>query len=322
MLCEIDQSDSRRPLDEDPETINQPDDAAHVPDLTACATPESIERVATGYEFLEGPVWIPGNSDICRKYGSDGLLLFNDIPASKTYCLAETGIHEFQTDNGQSNGSFLGPEDQLFFCEHEGRRVTTVDGSRVKTTVASHYHGKRLNSPNDLVVSSDNSIWFTDPPYGVEDDSRELSYQGVYKLPPDGPLKLITKQLIKPNGLALSADERWLYVADTEAGRIAVLRPEDGNDPGAVETFCATPRPDGIRFDCLGNLWVAGLNGIEVFDSAGCHLAQIKLPERPANLEFGGVDGRTLYICARTSLYRLRAAWAGATAAKRLTPND
>jgi sugar lactone lactonase YvrE len=278
---------------------------------------QALERLATGFEFVEGPVWIPQASKQLESNDKCGTLLFNDIPVSKTYCFADGDCTVFRGDNGQANGNFFDLGIGLVCCEHGGRRVARVDSDGRPGTLISHYQGKRLNSPNDLVVSSDGSVWFTDPPYGVKDEERELPFQGVFQLSPDGQLKLVSSEFIKPNGLALSADEKKLFVADTEAGQIGVLQLTGDSKQNQAVTFCETPRPDGIRLDIQGNIWIAGLNGVEIFRADGSHLGQLPLPERPANLEFGGDDGRDLFICVRTSLYRFRTPWPGVTFTQR-----
>jgi len=280
---------------------------------------QAPQRVATGFRFVEGPVWIPAASQLAQMHAKNGALLFNDIPTSRTYCLSDGACTVVRSHNRQANGNFLASDGLLVSCEHEGRRVAKVnlDGSTV--SIASHYQGKRLNSPNDLIIGSDGSLWFTDPPYGVRAEERELPFQGVYQVSAEGKLTLVSSEFIKPNGLALSRDETRLFVADTESGRIAVLTLSGRSDHKHAVTFCETARPDGIRLDSKGNLWVAGLNGIEAFSPGGDHLGQIPLPERPANLAFGGEDGLTLFICARTSIYSLRAPWPGATFSRRST---
>jgi gluconolactonase len=196
-------------------------------------------------------------------------------------------------------------------------------------TLADRYGGKRLNSPNDIVVKSDGSIYFTDPPYGLlgyasypdqtEPGSMELSFSGVYRLTPDGStLTLLTKELDRPNGLTLSPDERILYVADTERHRISAF---DVKSDGTLENgrvFVQMPHtyPDGIRMDANGNLYVAtNSTGIAVFDSTGRSIGVIPTPIPPANCAFGGPDGKTLFITARGSVYMVRMKVPGAKVA-------
>ena len=206
----------------------------------------------------------------------------------------------------------LNARGELLVCEHGGRRVVRLNGELSPTVIASEFQGSRLNSPNDVVSRTDGSIWFTDPPYGVEDQQRELDFQGVFCVRPSGEIHLVVDDLKKPNGLAFSLDEHTLLVADTERGEIIALELGDELMPVSRSVFCRVSRPDGLRLDQAGNVWVAGLDGIEVFDPAGALLQRIVLPERPANLCFGGSDGKSLYVCARTSLYALRTEAAGA----------
>jgi sugar lactone lactonase YvrE len=255
----------------------------------------AAEKVAGGFQFLEGPVWMAARPE----------LLFSDIPASKIYRLRAGKIEVFREPSDNANGNTLDPQGRLVTCEHGTRRVTRTELDGAVVPVATHFEGKRLNSPNDVVCKSDGSIYFSDPPYGVKSEDRELDSQGVFRVA-DGKLSLIARDFVKPNGLAFSPDEKILYIADTE---LAHVRAFDVLPDGLItngRVFCKVERPDGMRVDSAGNLYVAATTAVEIFDATGKKLGEISLPERPANIAFGDPDRKTLYICARTSLYRTR----------------
>jgi len=273
---------------------------------TNLLTSQEPECVATGFQFAEGPVWHP-----------EGYLLFSDIPADRIYRRSPDGKLEiFRQPSGKSNGLTLDRMVRLIACEHGNRRVsrTEFDGSVIP--LATHYQGRRLNSPNDVVVKSDGSIYFTDPPYGVRTDERELEFQGVYRIAADGSLTLLADDFERPNGLALSPDERILYVDDTARHHVRAfdVLPDGTLANGRVFAEMQSPAtggPDGMKLDVGGNLYVAGAGGTWLFDPAGRHVGTLVTPERPANLAFGDTDRRTLYITARTSVYRVRTRLAG-----------
>ena len=268
--------------------------------LSALVEPGEPERIASGLQFTEGPVWHP-----------DGYLLFSDIPADTIYkWTSDGGIEKFRSPSGNSNGLTFDRHGRLVACEHGNRRVslTELDGTIV--TLAGEYQGKRLNSPNDLVVKSDGSVYFTDPPYGVKPDQRELDFQGVYRVAPDGVIALLADDFEKPNGLAFSPDEKILYIADTDRKHVRAFDVQpDGtlaNDRVfAEDVFEAGHGPDGMKVDINGNLYIAA-GFVWIFDSAGKHLGNIVAPEAPANLAFGGPDNKTLFLTARTSVYKVQ----------------
>jgi sugar lactone lactonase YvrE len=257
----------------------------------------TAEKVSGGFEFLEGPVWVPLRNE----------LLFSDIPASKIYRYKDGEFDVFRHRSGQANGNTLDPADRLVTCEHENRRVSHTEDNGTIVPLATHYEGKRLNSPNDVVCRSDGSVYFSDPPYGVKTEDRELDFQGVFRVSPDGIIvTLLAQDFEKPNGLAFSPHEKLLYIADTEVGHIRVF---DVNSEGTIansRVFCEVERPDGFRVDLEGNLYISAMKSVEIFDPTGKKIGEITLAERPANLAFGDADRRTLYICARTGLYRTR----------------
>jgi len=260
-----------------------------------------VEKVSGDYKFTEGPVWSPW-----------GTLLFSDIPANRIYEIAASGRQAkvYREPSGNSNGLTFDREGRLIACEHSNRRVTRTDKDGKITAIAERFEGKRLNSPNDVVVASDGSIYFTDPTYGIKKEDQEIAFQGVYRIKPDGKLELLAKDFDQPNGLCFSPDEKRLYVADsTELRHIRVfdVKP-DGTLTGGAEFAKVGPggAPDGIKVDKSGNLLSTGPGGIWMFDPTGKHIDTIPVPETPANCGWGDADGKTLYITARTSIYKVR----------------
>lgn len=261
-----------------------------------------VEPIATGFKFTEGPVWHP-----------DGFLLFSDIPANIIYKWQPN--HEpiiFRKPSNKANGNTLDLEGRLVSGEHELRRVSRTEKDGNVITLASEYKGKKLNSPNDLVVKSDGSIYFTDPPYGIKSEEEELGFSGVYRLAPDGTLTLLIDDFIRPNGIAFSPDETKLYVNDSEAGHIRVFNVKAEGILAGGEIFAELKDssqegvPDGMKVDQEGNIYSTGPGGVWVFSPTGELLGIIEVPEAPANLAWGDGDYQTLYITARNSLYRIR----------------
>ena len=283
--------------------------ATYGADLSALLEPGRPELVTTGLGFAEGPVWHP-----------DGYLLFSDIPNSTIYRWTADGkLEKFRSPSFKSNGLAVDRQGRLIACEHGNRRVSRTETDGTVVTLADRYEGKRLNSPDDVVVKSDGSIYFTDPPYGLpgygtpdqtEPGEMELSFSGVYRISADGStLTLLTKDLHRPNGLAFSPDEKILYVTDTEIHRVYAF---DINTDGSlgngrifIETFFSD-WPDGIKVDANGNLYVANnYNGVRVFDTAGKSVGLIKVGV-PANCAFGGPDNKTLFIMSRMAVFAAR----------------
>ncbi|WP_333161552.1 SMP-30/gluconolactonase/LRE family protein [Microcoleus sp. Pol12B4] len=266
-----------------------------------------LEKVAGNFQFIEGPIWHP-----------DGFLLFSDIPANIIYKLASSQqVEVFRRPSGKANGNTLDKENRLLTAEHENRRVSRTEKDGKVITLADRYEGKRLNSPNDLVVKSDGSIYFTDPSYGVSKDQEELGFYGVYRLASDGKLTLLVKDLVLPNGIAFSPDEQKLYVNNSEAGYIAVF---DVKSDGTVtnERLFADLKdasqggvPDGLKVDLEGNIYSTGPGGVWILSPDGKLLGKISVPETATNLAWGERDRKTLYITANTSLYRIRLKIAG-----------
>jgi gluconolactonase len=279
----------------------------------------TIEKLAGGFQFVEGPVWHP-----------DGYLLFSDPNANTIYrWTAEGSVSVFRTHSGYtgidigeyhqpgSNGLTLDRKGLLTINEHGNRRVTRLERTGKLTVLADRYDGKRLNSPNDLVYRSDGTLYFTDPPFGLpktfDDPRKELGFSGVYMVR-DSQVTLLTKELSGPNGIAFSPDERYLYVDNWDLGRKVLMRYEVNAD-GTIARgkvfydFTGNPEPvglDGIKVDQQGNVYVSAPGGVWILSPEGKPLGRIVPPEHDANFTFGDADGRSLYLTASTGLYRLR----------------
>ncbi len=280
----------------------------------------TIEPLAAGFLFTEGPVWHP-----------DGYLLFSDPNANTIYRRTEDGqLSVYRPKSGYagvdvgeyhqpgSNGLTLDSAGRLTIDEHGRRRVVRLEKNGLITVLADRYDGKRLNSPNDLVYKSDGSLYFTDPPFGLpkvfDDPRKELPYSGVYRLA-NGTLTLLKRELTGPNGIAFSPDERWLYVSNWDVGRKVIMRypvqPDGSLGTGTVFVDATISHPgeqawDGVKVDRSGNVYAAGPGGIWIVTPDGTHIGTISPPETPANMAWGDADGRTLYITARSNLYRIR----------------
>ena len=267
-----------------------------------------MERLATGYGFIEGPVWHP----------YEKWLVFSDIPAGRMHRrLASGAIELFREPSGMANGNTLDRQGRLVTCEHATSRVTRAEPNGTTTILATHYRDRQLNSPNDIVVATGGSIYFTDPSYGRVEfygvpRPQELSFQGVYRIDGDGGrLTLLADDFVQPNGLCFSLDESRLFVNDTERGHVRVFGVEANGDLNGGAVWAVTEgdepgSPDGMKIDSRGNLYCTGPGGIHVFDASGELLGVIATPEYCANFTFGDDDFRSLYIAASTSLYRLR----------------
>ncbi len=278
-----------------------------------------IEKLAEGFLFTEGPVWVP-----------QGYLLFSDPNANRIYKWSpDDGLSVFRDSSGYtgadiaeygqpgSNGLTLDPEGRLTINEHGNRRVIRLEPDGTLTVLAASYDGKRLNSPNDLVYRSDGALYVTDPPFGLpkffDDPRKELPYSGIY-LVRDGKIRLLSTDLTGPNGIAFSPDEKFLYVGDWDEKRKVVMRYPVNADGtlGKGEVFVdMTSAPgedalDGLKVDHQGNLYASGPGGVWILSPDGKHLGTIVGPEHPHNFAWGEADGRTLYLCARTGLYRIR----------------
>ena len=257
-----------------------------------------VEVVAEGFQFTEGPVWMPGEG-----------WLFSDIPAD-TIFRADKSV--FRKPSGKSNGLVLDAEGRLIACEHWNRRVTRTEKDGSITVLAATCDGKRLNSPNDAAVRSDGTVFFTDPQYGLEGREADLETAGVYMISPSGEVRLLIDDFKKPNGIHLSLDEKTLYVADTEGSHIRAFDVAEDGSLSNGRVFCELPGPDGMDLDALGRVWSTSGAGVEVFSTSGERLGVVECPQVPANCAFGGEDGKTLYMTARTGVYKVPCAVAGA----------
>lgn len=267
-----------------------------------------VELLATGFAFTEGPVWRGDH------------LLFSDIPSNRIirFEMLEEGpaISTFRYPTGNSNGQTLDGQGRLITCEHATRRVTRTEPDGSITVLAARFETRRLSSPNDVVVSNDGTIYFTDPPFGLTNQTRDkqLPYNGVFKVGPDGNgMALLVDDLERPNGLAFSPDGKTLYVADT-APKVINAYPVKGDGTlAAGRLFAELPGkegeiggPDGFKVDVEGNVYSSGPSGMWIFSPDGTLLGRINTPEVPANCAWGDSDWKSLYMTSRTGLYRLR----------------
>jgi len=277
-----------------------------------------IEKIADGFQFTEGPVW-----------HKDGYLLFSDIPANIIFkYVSGEGTSTFIENSGfigtdieaagpGSNGLTFDKLGNLFICQHGARQVLKIDRAGNYLPIARQFGGKRLNSPNDAVVMSNGIIFFTDPPWGLpknaDDPAKELEVQGVFRLN-QGSLEIIDKELVLPNGIAFSPDEKYLYIADTDGDKKLYYKyevDENGNVSNKSLFFDASNLdgkggPDGIKVDKKGNCYFTGPGGVLVISPKGEHLGTIVPPEQPANIGWGGKDGKTLFMTCRTGLYSIK----------------
>ena len=268
----------------------------------------TFEQLGTGFLFTEGPVWHPAGK----------FLLWSDMPGDHMRrWSARDGVSTFRTPCNMSNGLTYDRRGRLLACEHASSRVTRTEPDGRIIPVATHYKGKQLNSPNDIVCRSDGGIYFSDPPYGRAkfygvERPQELDFQGVYRVGPDpASTELLVDDFDRPNGLCFSLDERRLFVNDTARKHIRVFdvtasgtltngrvwAETKGDKPGA---------PDGMKLDSAGNVYCCGPGGIHVFDPEGALLEVLETPEYTANFAWGDDDYRSLFVTASTSLYRIR----------------
>ena len=286
-------------------------------DAIVSANPK-IFKLAEGFQFTEGPIWM-----------KNGDFLFSDPNANMIYKYSAGGkLSVFKKNSGYSgkdvaeyfqpgsNGLTLDPQGRLTINEHGNHRVTRVEKDGRLTVLADRFEGKRLNSPNDLVYRSDGTLFFTDPPFGLpkfyDDPRKQLPYSGVFALY-KGQLKLVTTDLKGPNGIAFSPDEKYLYVGNWDPEKKIVMRYDveaEGNLSNGKVFFDMTKAPgedaiDGIKIDQQGNLYVSGPGGLWIISPSGKHLGTIIAPKHPHNIAWGGNDGKTLYMTAQGTLYRM-----------------
>ena len=280
--------------------------------------PERIEQLWTGGRWCEGPAW----------FGAHRTLVWSDIPNNRMlrYDELSGATSVFREPANNTNGHTVDRQGRLVSCEHLTRRVTRTEHDGSITVLASHWQGKRLNSPNDVVVHSDGGVWFTDPSYGILSDyeglraDSEIGACNVYRIDPaSGAVDLVADDFVKPNGLAFSPDESVLYIADTGASHAADgprhIRSFDvaadgkrlGKARGKNGVFatCDNGLFDGFRVDTEGRLWSSAGDGVHAFDADGTLLGKLLVPERVANVCFGGPKRNRLFICATSSLYAI-----------------
>ena len=288
---------------------------AHKPEmLELIAEDAEVERLGTGFTYTEGPLWHP-----------DGYLLFSDMPGDvRRRWDEESGVTEVANPSNKGNGMTWDLDGRLLVCEHVTSSLVRMnpDGTGSgREALATHYDGRELNSPNDVIVKSDGSIYFTDPTYGRMpgfglEREQELDFQGVYRLPAGGgELELVVDDFAQPNGLCLTADESLLYINDTDRAHIRVFEVgsdgslrggdvlADGIGTGDLESGELV---DGMKLDERGNIWVTGPKGVWVFSPDGEHLGVLEVPENVGNLNWGGPDWNWLFIPASTSMYRVQ----------------
>jgi gluconolactonase len=276
----------------------------------------AISKHFTGCEWAEGPVYFPEGDYV----------LWSDIPNNRMlrFDAGSGDTTVFREPSNNTNGHFRDQQGRLVSCEHSANRISRTEADGTIVSLVETLDGKRLNSPNDLVVKSDGTIWFTDPPYGIlsdrEGNQRESELDGnfTYRFDPESKeLSVVDRVGDRPNGLAFSPDEKLFYLADTgEPGDITVFDVgDDGKTLSNRRKFADVRpgKPDGFRVDELGNIWTSALDGVQCYTSDGTLLGKILIPEQAtANLVFGDKDGKRIYICGDTSLYSVRVKVAGA----------
>lgn len=279
----------------------------------SCTSHARVERLWTGARFSEGPAWFPAG-----RY-----LIWSDIPGNRMLRWDETdgSVSEFRNPSNNSNGNTVDLQGRLVSCQHLTRSVTRTEHDGSITTIASHYNGKRLNAPNDVVVKSDGSIWFSDPSYGIDhfyEGDQAKSEQGgchVYRVDPEtGRVEQRTTDMVRPNGLAFSLDEKHLYVSDTGVTHVAngpahirKFKVNGDNTLAGGEVFATSTAGlfDGFRLDTLGRIWTSAADGVHCIDTDGTLIGKVRIPEPVGNLTFGGRKKNRLFICGTSSLYAI-----------------
>jgi len=272
----------------------------------------NLEKLASGCRWAEGPAY----------FAAGRYLVWSDIPNNRMMRFDETdsSVSVFRSPSFNSNGNTVDREGRLVTCEHLARRVSRTEHDGSITVLADNYEGRRLNSPNDVVVKSDGSIWFSDPTYGIDSDyegqqsESEIDASNVYRIDGStGGISLIVSNRVKPNGLAFSPDETTLYVADTGATHVSGLAATiwsyslDGQTVGPCSLFATCPEGlfDGFRCDIHGNIWTSAGRNVFCYSPDGTHIGTIPIGEIVANVCFGGPNRNRLYICGQTSLYAI-----------------
>ncbi|HSB88081.1 MAG TPA: SMP-30/gluconolactonase/LRE family protein [Ilumatobacteraceae bacterium] len=273
-----------------------------------------VERLFDGCRWAEGPVYVPAGRYV----------IWSDIPNDRMLRWDETTyqVGVFRQPSGFSNGHILDGQGRLLSCHHGLRQVTRTEHDGSITTLADGYEGRRLNSPNDVVAHSDGSIWFTDPSYGIDSDyeghrsDSEIGGCYVFRIEPtSGELRVVADDFVRPNGLAFSLDERKLYIVDSRLNHIRLFDVSERGELSGGDVWAECSKGggfDGIRLDDQGRVWAAEVDGVHCFDADGTLIGRLLLPERVANLTFGGLQRNRLFITATTSLYSIRLSVTGA----------
>ncbi|WP_128931995.1 SMP-30/gluconolactonase/LRE family protein [Bradyrhizobium zhanjiangense] len=279
-----------------------------------------VDKLFTGCRWAEGPAW----------FGAGRYVVWSDIPNDRLlrYDESDGSISVFRQPCGHANGNTVDRQGRLVTCEHSARRVSRTEFDGRVITIADRWQGKRLNSPNDVLVKSDGSIWFTDPAYGIDSDydgekaESEIGACYVYRVDAgSGAVEAVVTDMVRPNGLAFSLDESKLYVVDSgrthgpeNPAHIRVFDIVDGKKlrGGNVFADCTVGLFDGFRLDDAGRIWTSASDGIHCYDPDGTLIGKIRVPEEVANCVFGGIKRNVLYICGTTSLYSVRLAVNGA----------
>ncbi len=263
-----------------------------------------VERFAWGFTYTEGPVWM-----------RDGSLVFSDVPANLIYRVKPgEKAATLRADSNGAMGNAVDAQGRLYTCETHSRRVVRVNKNGALDVLAERFEGKRLNAPNDIAVRKDGQIYFTDPAFGNQQDTRELDFYGVYRIAPSGELSVIAKPKGRPNGIALSPDGKTLYVSNSDERNVRAYA-LDRKGAATNERILVTGIdgvPDGVRTDEYGNLYVMA-NAVLVFTPQGLPLATVQLDDTPSNCAFGDEDLHTLFVTARTAVYRIRVPFKGWT---------
>jgi gluconolactonase len=272
-------------------------------------TSARVEKLWEGCRWAEGPAWFPAHRS----------LVWSDIPNNRMLRYDETTgeVGVFRQPAGNTNGHTVDRQGRLVSCEHGGRRVSRTEHDGSITVIADNFQGKKLNSPNDVVVKSDGSIWFSDPSYGIESDyegnkgASEIGRNNLYRVDGDtGEIAIAADDFEAPNGLAFSPDESILYVSDTGSSRTRHMRAFDVNEDGTLSNsrvfaICTSGVFDGFRCDDAGRIWTSAADGVHCYDPDGTLLGKVRVPEVVSNVEWGGPKRNNLFICGTTSLYSI-----------------
>jgi gluconolactonase len=259
-------------------------------------TKYSVELLAASHKFTEGPTWS----------AKENYLLYSDIPANQIFKIDGKGKTVFREKSGGANGNAFDEKGRLYTCQERERRVIRTDRNGAVQVLADTFEGKKLNGPNDIVVSRDEHVYFTDSAFGTRAETRELPFNGVYHVPPKGPMVALLRMQTRPNGIAISPDGKILYVGDSDGRCVRAYERQKDGTIGPERMFIAKTDgvPDGIEVDASGNVFVAARN-VGVYSPTGQLLTSIELSEKPSNMVFGDPELKTLYVTARSSVYRV-----------------